>query len=225
MNLEPVMKVKLEREKQISYINTYIWNLEKQCWWTYFRTRIEAETIKTDLWTQKGRSGDELKQQHRHTYTVGVARAQSCPAICNLMARLLCPCNFPTKNTGMGCHFLHQGIFPIQGSNSCPVSSALAGGFFTTGTTRETHVYTMCHVLSHFSHVQLCATPWTVVHQAPQSMGFSRQEHWSGSPCPPPEGLSNPGMEPTSLMSRAIADRFFATSATWEVLNYIHNHA
>ena len=155
----------------------------------------------------------------------GCARAQSCPAICNLMARLLCPCNFPTRNTGMGCHFLHQGIFPIQGSNSCPGSSVLAGGVFTTGTTRETHMcHTMCHVLSHFSHVQLCATPWPVAPQAPLSMGFSRQEHWSGSPCPPPEGLSNPGMETLSLMSRAIADRFFATSATWEVLNYIHNH-
>ena len=132
------------------------------------------------------------------------ARAQSCPTICNLMARFLCPCNFPTKNTGMGCHFLYQGIFLIQGSNLCLVSSALAGGFFTTGTTRETRIYTRCHMLSHFSHVQLCASLWTVAHQAPLSMGVSRQEYWSGLSCPPPEGLSNPGMEPTSLMSPAI---------------------
>ena len=69
-------------------------------------------------------------------------------------------------------------------------------------------------MLSYFSRVQFCATPWTVAHQAPLSMGFSRQEHCGGSPCPPPEGLSNPGMEPTSLMSPAIVDRFFATSAT-----------
>ena len=38
-------------------------------------------------------------------------------------------------------------------------------------------------------------TPWTVAHQAPLSMGFSRQEHWSGLPCPPPEGLPIPGIK------------------------------
>ena len=41
-------------------------------------------------------------------------------------------------------------------------------------------------MLSHFSHVQLCATPQTAAHQAPPSLGFSRQEHWSGLPFPPP---------------------------------------
>ena len=40
--------------------------------------------------------------------------------------------------------------------------------------------------LIHFSHVQLFATPWTMAHQAPLSMGFSRHEYWSGLPCPPP---------------------------------------
>ena len=41
-------------------------------------------------------------------------------------------------------------------------------------------------LLSHFSHVRLCATPETAAHQAPPSLGFSRQEHWSGSPFPSP---------------------------------------
>ena len=41
-------------------------------------------------------------------------------------------------------------------------------------------------------------TPWTVAHQAPLSMGFSRQEYWSGLPCPPPANLPNPGIEPRS---------------------------
>ena len=40
----------------------------------------------------------------------------------------------------------------------------------------------MLLLLSHFSPVQLCATPWTAAHQAPPSLGFSRQEHWSGLP-------------------------------------------
>ena len=48
------------------------------------------------------------------------------------------------------------------------------------------------------SCVQLFATPWTVAHQAPLSMGFSRQEYWSGLPCPPPGDRPNPGIEPRS---------------------------
>ena len=47
-------------------------------------------------------------------------------------------------------------------------------------------------MLSHFSHVQLFPTPWTVTHQTPLSMGFSRQEYWSGLPFPPPGGPSQP---------------------------------
>ena len=53
-------------------------------------------------------------------------------------------------------------------------------------------------VLSRFSHVQLCATLWTVARQAPLSMGFPRQEYWSGLPCPPPGDLPHPWMEPIS---------------------------
>ena len=48
------------------------------------------------------------------------------------------------------------------------------------------------------SCVRLFATPWTVAHQAPPSMGFSRQEYWSGFPFPSPGHLPNPGIEPRS---------------------------
>ena len=72
-------------------------------------------------------------------------------------------------------------------------------------------------MLSRFSCVWLFETPWTVAHQAPLSMGFSRQEYyWSGLPCPPPGGLPHPGIEPASLLSLALAGRFFTTKATWE---------
>ena len=59
-------------------------------------------------------------------------------------------------------------------------------------------------------------TPWTVFRQAPLSMGFSRQEYWSGLPCPPPGDLPDPGIEPASLKSSAFAGRFFTASAMWE---------
>ena len=59
-------------------------------------------------------------------------------------------------------------------------------------------------LLSRFSHVRLCATPQTAAHQAPLSLGFSRQEYWSGLPCPPPAELLNSGTEPTSLQVSCI---------------------
>ena len=77
-------------------------------------------------------------------------------------------------------------------------------------------------MLSHFIPVWLFATLWTVVYQVPLSMGFSQQEYWSGPPFPPPGDRPNPGMEPTSLASPALADRFFTTSATWESLRQFH---
>ena len=60
-------------------------------------------------------------------------------------------------------------------------------------------------MLSCFSRVWLFATPRTVARQAPLSMGFSRQEHWNGLPCPPPGHLTNPGIKPASLRSPALA--------------------
>ena len=67
-----------------------------------------------------------------------------------------------------------------------------------------------------FSHVRLFETLWIIAYQAPLSMGFSRQECWSGLSCPPPGDLPNPGMEPTSLKSPALAGKFFTTNTTWE---------
>ena len=67
----------------------------------------------------------------------------------------------------------------------------------------------LCCVLSHLSCVQLFATPWTVACQAPLSMRFFRQEYWNGLPFPTPGDLPNPGIESTSLMSPALAFRFF----------------
>ena len=64
--------------------------------------------------------------------------------------------------------------------------------------------YMLLLLLSHFSHVQLCVTLWTVAHQAPLSMGFSRQEYWNGLPCCPSGDFPNPETEPTSPASPAL---------------------
>ena len=69
------------------------------------------------------------------------------------------------------------------------------------------------------------ATPWTVPCRAPVSMGFSRQEHWSGLPCPSPGDLPNPGILPNALTSPAWAGRFFTVSATREAQHYYNRKA
>ena len=75
-------------------------------------------------------------------------------------------------------------------------------------------------MLSHFSYVQLFATPWTAAHQALLSREFSRQEYWSGMPFLPPRDLPESVIKPMSLMSLALAGGFFTTSATWELRRF-----
>ena len=67
--------------------------------------------------------------------------------------------------------------------------------------------------LSCFSRVRLLVTLWS---QAPLSMGFSRQEHWSGLPCPPSGDLPDPGIKPASLVSHCIDTRILYYCTTWE---------
>ena len=65
------------------------------------------------------------------------------------------------------------------------------------------------------------ATLLTIALQAPLSMGFSRQEYWSGLPCPSPGNPPNP-IKPMSPVSPALAGRFLTTSTTWEALMYYY---
>ena len=74
-------------------------------------------------------------------------------------------------------------------------------------------------MLSCFSRVQFCATPWTAAHQAPLSMGFSRQAYCNGLPFPSSGDLPGPGIKTASLSSPLLAGRFFITSATREAQN------
>ena len=66
------------------------------------------------------------------------------------------------------------------------------------------------------SRVGLFVIPWSVAHQAPLSVVFPRQEYWSSLPFPTPGNLLDPGTEPKSPESPALAGGFFTASATWE---------
>ena len=74
------------------------------------------------------------------------------------------------------------------------------------------------YVLSDFSPVQLFATLWTIAHQDPLSMGFSRREYWIMLPFPPPGDLPDSGTEPVSLQSSALAGRFLTTEPPGKLL-------
>ena len=91
-----------------------------------------------------------------------------------------------------------------QQSNRCPTLAVEDGP----------HGQDACCLLSRFSCVHLFVTLRTVARQAPLPMGLSRQEYWSGLPCPPPRDLPDPGAEPTSPTSPELAGRFFTTPAT-----------
>ena len=65
-------------------------------------------------------------------------------------------------------------------------------------------------------------TSWTAAHQAPLSVGFPRQESWSGLPFPPPGDLPHPGTEPVSLVPPALAGRFFTTVVRYEQIGGSH---
>ena len=71
-------------------------------------------------------------------------------------------------------------------------------------------------MLSRFSHVPLFATLWIVAHQAPLSMGFSKQEYWSGLSFPTAQDFPDPEIKPVSIMSPALVGMFFITRATWD---------
>ena len=155
----------------------------------------------------------------------------------------------PGKNTGMGCHFLLQGSCQprdwTQVSHcrtlftfTAIISSLTIGGneprkmkwlisrinvtetLWCSPETITILLIGYACVLSCFSCVQLFVTSWTIAHRAPLSMGFSRQEYWGGSSCPPPGNLPDPGIEPESFTSPALAGRLFTTSTTWESLTF-----
>ena len=114
------------------------------------------------------------------------------------------------KNTGLGCHFLLQGIFPSQGLNlhllcllhwqadSLPLCH-LGSLFVANG---DSGLVTML-----FPTLE---TPWLIAIHALLFMGFPRQEYWSRLPYPPPGDLPDPDIKPAPLMSPALAGSFLA---------------
>ena len=121
---------------------------------------------------------------------------------------------------GLSCSAACGILVPLPGIK--PMSLALKGGLLNTrppgkswilfegisfgGVRKLLHTASTCvHacMLSCFSRIWLCATPWTVTQQTPLSMGFSKWEYWSGVTFPSPWDLPGPGIEPRSSVLQA----------------------
>ena len=145
-------------------------------------------------------------------------------------ASLLCPWDSPGKNTGVDSHALLQGIFPVlcyaKSLPLCPtlcdpIDGSLPGspipGILQARTLERvaisfSNAWKWKVKVKSPSRVRLLATPWTAAYQAPPSMGFSRQEYWSGVPLP------SPGSSQTSdqIQVSCIAGGFFTDWDTRE---------
>ena len=93
--------------------------------------------------------------------------------------RLLCPWNSPGKKTGVSSHSRLQGIFLTQRSNL----GFLHCRQILYHLSHQRSLYYIVVLCQSLSCIQLLAIPWTIAHQAPLFMEFSRQEYWSGLPC------------------------------------------
>ena len=123
MNLEPIIQSEVSQgEKQISYINAYIWNLERWYWWTYLQGSNGDTDIKNRRKDKSGGAEEEggtNGESNMEAYTLCCVLAQSCSTLCNPMDCSLPGSSVhgdpPGKNPGVGCHALLQRIFPTQG--------------------------------------------------------------------------------------------------------------
>ena len=138
--------------------------------------------------------------------------------------RLLHSWDFPGKSTGVGCHCLLRNCHeffvsyevPYTGTSYMPSHHWHHLSYVTWVIAFQKLLIVTCEWITHWRVVVFVvarslrclwffATPWTVPHQAPPSMGFSRQEYWSGLPWPSPGDLPNSGIEPWSPALQADA--------------------
>src|SRR5574341_630213 len=96
----------------------------------------------------------------------------------------------------------------ITASTSESFSSSQSETLYPWNTNHRLYFKNICLCAQFLSRVQFFATPWTVAHQAPLSIGFPRQEYWTGLPFPSPEYLLDLGIKPTPP---ALAGSFFTT--------------
>ena len=143
-----------------------------------------------------------------------------------------CPWDSPGKNTGVGCHFLLQCCCQVTSvvSDSVrphrPQPTRLPRPWDSPGknTGVGCHFLFQCMKVKSESEVaqsiRPSATPWTAAHQAPPSMGFSRQDYWSGVPSPSPEPVTYPTVTKIQIMKSLVSPHPFRKLKKFKIMNY-----
>ena len=174
---------KSEGKKQVSYINTHIEALEK--WYGAPPCRAWRDTQRKRLWTQAWKEGVWTEKTRTDIYTVPCGQWTASGSCCTAQVRALWgPAAAAAAKSRQSCPTLCD---PIDGS---PPGSPVPG--ILQATTLEWVAISFSNAskwkgkVKLFSRVRLSATAWTAAHQAPPSMGFSRQEYWNGVPLPSP---------------------------------------
>ena len=128
------------------------------------------------------------------------------------------PCSFKGQNFNSSVEILKLLLlfFFLVLKETCPNFSHFSRFLFFPRSVYYLYLSCFCSSLSLVS-----ATLWTVAHQAPLSMEFCREEYWSGLSFPPPVDLLNPGIEPMSLVSPALAGRFFTTEPSGKFISAV----
>ena len=151
--------------------------------------------------------------------------------------RLLQPWDSPGKNTGVGCYFLlqcrkvesesevTQSCLTLSNPMDCSLSGSSIHGIFQATVLEWGAIAFSIHSSNPYQNQALLCTkscptlrPYGHTTRLLYPWGFSRQEYWSGLPFPTPGDLPDPGIEPESLTSPALAGGFFTSSATWETI-------
>ena len=182
-----------ERERQISYINAYIWNLERWCWRAYMQGS-NGDSGRRNRVAGTGRDmGQTRRVALKHALPYGKLDSQWRPIVWlrELKSRAL----WQPRRLGLRERW-EEGW---RAREEIYVYLQLIHADIWQKPTQ----YCKAIVLSHFSHFRFFVTPWTAECQAPLSMGFPRQEYWSGVPFPSPGDLPDPGIEPGSAALQA----------------------
>ena len=152
-----------EKDKY-NVIIAYLWTLKKRYKWTYLQNKSRVTGVGKKL-LASGRTGERRDKfgnwnWHMHTAAAAAAKSlQSCPTLCD-----------PIDRSPPGS--------PVPGILQARTLEWVAISF--------SNAWKWKGKMKSLSRVRLFATPWTAAHQAPPSMGFSRQEYWSGVPLPSP---------------------------------------
>ena len=167
MYLEPIIQSEASQKENNKYhILMHIWNLERWYWWTYLRGSNGDRDIENRLIAWVGGLGVGEGRKERVEQMERVARKHAAAAAKSLQSCLtLCD---PIDGSPPGSPI--PGILQARTLEWVAIS-------FSKAWKRKVKVKSL-------SRVWLFATPWTVAYQAPLSMGFSRQEYWSGVPLP-----------------------------------------